>query len=590
MYKPKYLIPLKHLVLAQKGTKPLILQNSPFLEGVPYLDISVLEGGPIKEYTFKELGMLSTENDVLVVWDGSRSGLAFKGKNGAIGSTLMGLTPIRLDQEYLYFFLRSKFDLLNKNLVGTGIPHVDQKLFYDLEIPYIELAQQKKVIKDIKIKIEQNSAILKAQESSIESVLGASNISYGRDENLSITLKNFKQSILQKAVSGNLTSKWRHQNRSLLDLEKFRSELIAKKLESLSEKEDPETIEKAIKEAKIENERLKVQAHLFCSTIASGSTPKVFQKSGVPFLKVYNMVRNTIDFHYKPQYISPEIHNTALKRSKVLPNDVLLNIVGPPLGKVAMVPNDFEEWNINQAIVLFRCLDVILPEFLFILLLEGEVIRDILPSTKGVAGQTNISLTQCREFTFLIPSILEQEAIVSQVKKMFQLVDEVERKYHEALEHFNNLEKSILSEAFDIRGAQGEDKRYKSLIAELKSEKERLEGQRKVSKKKQFEFKKKYFMNNSLETIKEQIKRVTLEKFEEVDISQTNRKEIFEEIRNNIPLMDFDDFSSAFQTLAQDPLRNERDEKVFDAIKKNGKLYYKLIKRKNEAPIPKADK
>ncbi len=34
-----------------------------------------------------------------------------------------------------------------------------------------------------------------------------------------------------------------------------------------------------------------------------------------------------------------------------------MNIVGLPLGKIAIVPDDFEEWNINQALAIFRCID-----------------------------------------------------------------------------------------------------------------------------------------------------------------------------------------------------------------------------------------
>ena len=31
-----------------------------------------------------------------------------------------------------------------------------------------------------------------------------------------------------------------------------------------------------------------------------------------------------------------------------------MNIVGPPLGKIAIIPDTYPEWNCNQAIVMFR--------------------------------------------------------------------------------------------------------------------------------------------------------------------------------------------------------------------------------------------
>ena len=80
---------------------------------------------------------------------------------------------------------------------------------------------------------------------------------------------------------------------------------------------------------------------------------------------VYNIVNQEINFFYKPQYIKRDIHEKELKRCRVFPTDVIINIVGPPLGKVAMIPDDFPEWNINQAIVIFRPKEFLLPQFLY---------------------------------------------------------------------------------------------------------------------------------------------------------------------------------------------------------------------------------
>ena len=591
MHRIKYRIPLKQLILTQKGAKPLILKNYYFPNSIPYLDISVLESGQIKEYTYEQLGKLSTKEDILVVWDGSRSGLAFMGKVGAVGSTLMSLTPIKMDSEYLYFFLKSKFEFLNDNVIGSGIPHVDPKIFYELEVPYVSLLEQQEIIRALKNKIKENSSILSAQRTSIENLLSSSEFEFDKNEDLNLTFKNFRQSILEKAVSGELTKNWRNQNRDFLDFEGFKTQLLEEKLKNLSQKDNLETFRNEIKSSKIENDRFTLKADLFCSTITKGSTPKAFHKKGIPFLKVYNIVDDEINFNYKPQYILSETHNTALKRSKVFPNDVLLNIVGPPLGKVALVPNDFKEWNINQAIVVFRCLNVVLPDFLYILLLEGSVIRNVLPQTKGDAGQTNISIKQCKEFTFSIPTTSEQEEIIKRVKNMFSLVRSVNTNYQEALMHFVNLEKSLLSEAFDIeRIDDNQEIHYHAFLNELNIEKKRLENQKSNIQKSQSEFKKKYFMNNSIERIKEEIKRISFEKYKKMQISQESRTEIFNRTRDVIPTMDFDDFSSAFQILAQDKLKNETDQQFFKAEVRNGKLFYTIINTKNEAPITEANK
>ena len=81
------------------------------------------------------------------------------------------------------------------------------------------------------------------------------------------------------------------------------------------------------------------------------SKRKPFTATGeIPYLKVYNIVNQNINFDYKPQFIPKTVHEKELKRCKCYPNDVLMNIVGPPLGKIALVTDQFPEWNINQAL------------------------------------------------------------------------------------------------------------------------------------------------------------------------------------------------------------------------------------------------
>ena len=100
-----------------------------------------------------------------------------------------------------------------------------------------------------------------------------------------------------------------------------------------------------------------IRAGDLCRPISSGSTPdqSVFHPSeGIPYLKVYNIRNQFVDFGYKRQFIAASHHEERMKRSRLVPGDVIMNIVGPPLGKVAIVPDEYPEWNCNQAIAFFR--------------------------------------------------------------------------------------------------------------------------------------------------------------------------------------------------------------------------------------------
>jgi type I restriction enzyme S subunit len=72
-------------------------------------------------------------------------------------------------------------------------------------------------------------------------------------------------------------------------------------------------------------------------------------------LKVYNLTFDgSLNHTYKPAFVSRETHDGELLRSQVVAGDVLINIVGPPLGQVSLLPAAMAEANINQAIARFR--------------------------------------------------------------------------------------------------------------------------------------------------------------------------------------------------------------------------------------------
>jgi type I restriction enzyme S subunit len=151
--------------------------------------------------------------------------------------------------------------------------------------------------------------------------------------------------------------------------------------------------------------------------VQSGGTPKAgfIDKPGIPFLKVYNIVGQEIDFEYRPQFVSKNIHQSELKKSIALPGDVLMNIVGPPLGKVAIVPRTFPEWNANQAIAIFRPSDAAISRWIYYFLCGGTNVQSVINATRGSAGQVNISLSQRRNFELSLPPAAEQRRIVEKL-------------------------------------------------------------------------------------------------------------------------------------------------------------------------------
>ena len=163
--------------------------------------------------------------------------------------------------------------------------------------------------------------------------------------------------------------------------------------------------------------------------VAAGSTPNkdAFVAKGIPYIKMYNLRMQKIDFDFHPQYIKREIHEGKLHRSRTEIGDLLMNIVGPPLGKLAVIPSTLPEGNFNQAAVLIRPYHhkELLVKYLFYYLSEMSEINSI--STKGSAGQVNISLTQSQNMRIPLPPLAEQQRIVEEIERWLKLIDIIEQ-------------------------------------------------------------------------------------------------------------------------------------------------------------------
>ena len=249
-------------------------------------------------------------------------------------------------------------------------------------------------------------------------------------------LKRFRQAVLDAAHSGALTDEWRSKEASQWDYER---------------------------------------AADVCAKVQSGGTPKEgFTTAGIPFLKVYNIVNQRVSFDYKPQHIALTIHAGSMAKSCTLPGDVLMNIVGPPLGKVAIVPSKYPGWNINQALTLFRPSERISTGWLYCVLCSGKNIEHIVHETRGSAGQTNISLSQCRDFVFPVPTIAEQAEIVRRVEALFALADRIETRCNVARAKAQRLTPLILAKAFrgELLPQDPNDEPANVLLARIQAERD----------------------------------------------------------------------------------------------------------------------
>ena len=181
--------------------------------------------------------------------------------------------------------------------------------------------------------------------------------------------------------------------------------------------------------------------------VVSGSTPAktcFVEKAGIPYIKMYNLRNQQIDFDYHPQYITEDTHNGKLQRSRTEVGDLIMNIVGPPLGKLALIPPTLPQANFNQAAVLIRpyMYKEILALYLKSYLEEMSEIDSV--TTRGSAGQVNISLTQSQNMRIPLPPLAEQHRIVAEIERWFSLISIIESGKNDLRDTIKQAKNKIL--------------------------------------------------------------------------------------------------------------------------------------------------
>jgi type I restriction enzyme S subunit len=430
----------------EKGKKPKNTGHRSDKRRVPYINIKAFETGIPEEYAEPGSYPMCSKDDVLIVWDGARSGLAGSGVSGYIGSTLSKVWSHETDNKYLFYFLKSQYGYINTNTKGVGIPHVDPGILNAIEIPIAPFDQQKTIVAEIEKQFSRLDEAVTALK------------------RIQANLRRYKASVLKAAVEGKLTEQWRKEHPNVEPA----SELLKRILAERKMKWEAEHPGKKYKEPaspdtsnlpKLPNGWVWATTEQLCDFITKGTTPaatKLYEGTGeVQFLKVYNLTfTGQLNYKHKPAYISRTTHEGELARSRVFPGDILINIVGPPLGQVSIVPEALPEANINQAIARFRMLGEMSGRYFAIALMSKEVMGWAIKRAKTTAGQANLTLELCRALPIPLPPLFEQKNIVEEVEHCFSVTEEIEDTLETNLKRAERLRQSILTSAFEGRLTQ----------------------------------------------------------------------------------------------------------------------------------------
>lgn len=377
---------LGKIVTIQKGKK----HNLTFditSSSTRLLQIEDLRNDKELKYTDDKNGVLATEEDLMIVWDGANAGTIGYGKRGFIGSTISILRkkdPDRFNTRFLGKFLQSQFSVLRRNTTGSTIPHIDRKILENLSIPVLSYSEQIQI-----------AAILTLVETLIAQ----------RKESIRLLDELVKSQFLEMFGDPVKNENW----------PKTRIGELGK------------------------SEKRSMRTGPFGSDLLHS---EFLDEGPVLVLGIDNVVKNRFEWG-KLRYISAEKFE-KLKRYQVFSRDVLISIMAT-IGKVAVVPENIP-LSINSKHLAALTVDEnkVDPYFLsYSLHSDSKIIGQLQGAKKG-AIMEGLNLTIIKNLELHLPPITLQVQFTQ-----FNLQIEKLKKIHmESLKQLESLYSSLSQKAF----------------------------------------------------------------------------------------------------------------------------------------------
>ena len=366
--------------------------------------------------------------------------LYYNGKFDAYQRTYV-LYKNKINTKYLYYYLKCYWATYNKDKqYGSATNYIRLGNLTNFRVKVPPLNEQKRIVE----KLDKIIRIVDDVNTRLDKIPTA--------------LKRARQSILNQAITGELTKDWReiHHNynhaddliRDIQDNRKKQYEVDCKKAKFTGNKTPKKLFLPEYKHliSSVQNWGKCYLANIF--SVETGSTPlrsnDLYYKDGnIPWIKT-GEVQNC-EIYRAEEYITEK----ALKETnvKLFPVNTLLIAMygeGKTRGQVGRMKINATTNQACAALVNSN-IDYVLNEYVFYYCLSkyNELRR------LAVGGnQPNLNLEKIKMWEIDIPPLEEQTEIVRRVKLAFEKLDKIESRYRKAKEYSDKLTQSILNKAF----------------------------------------------------------------------------------------------------------------------------------------------
>ena len=194
------------------------------------------------------------------------------------------------------------------------------------------------------------------------------------------------------------------------------------------------------------------------SKVGSGSTPRggseAYTDHGVIFIRSQN-VNNDQLLLDDVAYIPEETH-LKMSGSKVIANDVLLNITGASIGRSCVVPHDFTEANVNQHVCIIRTPNddpIFVQSFL-----SSENGQNAIQSKQAGGGREGLNFQAIRAIDFHFPpSKEEQTKIATFLSTVDEKISQLTQKHELLSQYKQGMMQKLFSQQIRFKADDGSE-------------------------------------------------------------------------------------------------------------------------------------
>jgi len=337
---------------------------------------------------------------------------------------------------------------------ATTVPIVNKGRFCETPIPIAPLSKQKRIVEKIEI------------------LLGHLNKTRQELAKIPPLIKKFRQSVLAKAFTGELTKEWRDQQENLEPASALLARIREERKKKLNKKyREPEPIDtSSLPELPGEWEWTRTKE---IGEVVTGSTPKTqvseYWNGNIIWLTPKDLGRNN------SKYISDSKRRITQKgykscSAKLIPKNSIVLSTRAPIGHVSVVQVDFCT---NQGCKSIISAKEICSDYLYYLLLHN---RKHLQSLGSGTTFSELAKDKLENFLVPLPCFIEEPQIVKRIEALFARADSIEKAVQVAQVHCEKLNQSILAQAFrgELVEQDPDDEPASMLLKKIKSENERV--------------------------------------------------------------------------------------------------------------------